>query len=73
MSFPGVESSITAHYSGLKLVEVPAHFRGRISGKSSINFWRSLYYPFKTVVAALGVVLRRSDHAHLRKVDREVT
>jgi glycosyltransferase involved in cell wall biosynthesis len=62
MSFAGVESSITAHYCGLRLVEVPAHFRARFGGKSSINFWRSFYYPFKTVVAALGVVMRRSDH-----------
>jgi hypothetical protein len=62
MSFAGVESSISAYYCGLRLIEMPAHFRTRISGKSSINFWRSFYYPFKTVVAALGVVMRRSDH-----------
>ena len=62
MSFPGVESSITAHYAGLMIVEVPAQFRVRHSGESSIDFWRSFYYPFKTLVAALGVVLRKNDH-----------
>ncbi len=58
MSFPGVESSIHAYYRGLRIKEVPAKFEARQLGKSSINFWKSFYYPFKTIIAALGVILR---------------
>lgn len=58
LNFAGVESNIHGYFSGLRIKEIPCKFEPRQSGKSSINFWRSFYYPFKTIITALGVVLR---------------
>jgi glycosyltransferase involved in cell wall biosynthesis len=58
LSFAGVESNIHGYFSGLRIKEVSCKFEPRQSGKSSINFWKSFYYPFKTLITALAVLLR---------------
>lgn len=56
-----VESIIYASKAGLKIKEVPALMRRRVSGKSSIGLFQSIYYMLKV---SLGVVL-----STLRKIN----
>lgn len=51
--YPEVEGRIILHKSGCKVVEVPVNMRQRMSGHSSIDNWRSLYYALKVSVAVL--------------------
>lgn len=51
--YPEVESRIVLHKAGLKMLELPAHMRTRLSGVSSIDSWRSIYYALKVSVAVL--------------------
>ncbi len=52
--YPEVESIIYASKAGLKIKEVPALMRQRVSGKSSIGLFQSIYYMLKV---SLGVML----------------
>jgi glycosyltransferase involved in cell wall biosynthesis len=45
--FPDAEALIAAHRAGLKICEIPARFRERDHGKSSLRPGRLFYYPFK--------------------------
>jgi len=45
--FPDAEALISAHRAGLRICEVPAKFRQRDRGKSSLRPLRLVYYPFK--------------------------
>jgi glycosyltransferase involved in cell wall biosynthesis len=51
--YPEVESRIVLHKAGLKTLELPTHMRGRFTGVSSIDCWRSIYYAFKVSVSVL--------------------
>ena len=51
--YPEVESRIVLHKAGLKTLELPARMRARLTGVSSINSWRSIYYALKVSVAVL--------------------
>ncbi|NJD22538.1 MAG: glycosyltransferase family 2 protein [Melioribacter sp.] len=65
-NFAGVESNIHGYFCGVRIKEIPCKFEPRQSGKSSINFWRSFYYPFKTIITALGVVLRANSFRKIK-------
>ena len=51
--YPEVESRIVLHKAGLKTMELPARMRARLTGVSSIDSWRSVYYALKVSVAVL--------------------
>lgn len=51
--YPEVESRIVLHKAGLNTLELPARMGARLSGVSSINSWRSIYYALKVSVAVL--------------------
>jgi glycosyltransferase involved in cell wall biosynthesis len=55
--YPEVESRIVLHKAGLTTLELPARMRARLSGVSSIDNWRSIYYALKVSVAvAIGAL-----------------
>lgn len=56
--YPEVESRIVLHKAGLQTVELSTPMRARMSGQSSINAWRSVYYAFKVSVAVLLTMLK---------------
>jgi len=51
--YPEVESRIVLHKAGLRTLELPARMRARLTGVSSIDSWRSVYYALKVTVAVL--------------------
>ena len=51
--YPEVESRIVLHKAGLTTLERPAHMQARLTGVSSIDSWRSIYYALKVSVAVL--------------------
>ena len=57
--FPDAETIILLLLSGFKLVEVPVILRQRLSGQSMYTISRSIYYPFKVIVAIIAVILRK--------------
>ena len=56
--YPEVESRLVMHKAGLRVVEVAVPMWARVSGVSSINRWRSIYYAAKVTVAALMTALK---------------
>ena len=56
--FPEVETILYLHRRGLSAIEVPVRFRPRLGGKSSIDFWKSLYYMYKVTFALLILTVR---------------
>ena len=44
---------------GFRLVEVPVHMRERHAGRSFYTLGRSLYYPYKNLLASLMAMLQR--------------
>jgi glycosyltransferase involved in cell wall biosynthesis len=59
VDFPDAEALILAHRAGLKIAELPARFRHRENGKSSMRFWRFLYYPVKETLSIAMLLTRR--------------
>ncbi len=53
VDFPDAEAIIASHKAGFRVCEVPARFRNRKTGKSSLRNWRMLYYPFKETFSIL--------------------
>lgn len=51
--YPEVEGRIILHKAGLSTMELPVYMRSRMTGNSSINSWRSIYYAVKVSIAAL--------------------
>lgn len=49
--YPEPEAIITAVMHCGKVIEVPVRMRERENGKSTINFWRSVYYMIKVTLA----------------------
>ena len=56
--YPEPESIVVLHRSGLRLTEIPATFRLREHGRSSITATRSAYYMLKVTLAILINLLR---------------
>lgn len=56
--YPDVESRIIVHKAGLTQVELPVHMYARITGESSINRLRSIYYAFKVTIAVLTSAMK---------------
>jgi len=60
--YPEPESIALAARSGLRVGEVPVRMRERLTGKSSINAWRTLYYLTKV---SLALILLPPGHGEL--------
>lgn len=56
--YPDVESRVIVHKAGLRQMEMPVRMRARMTGISSINAWRSIYYAFKVSVAMVTSALK---------------
>lgn len=59
VDFPDAEALIMAHRDGLRVIEVPARFRERQNGRSSLRLWRMLYYPLKETLSITMMMTRR--------------
>lgn len=58
VDFPDAEALIAAHRAGLRLLEIPARFRERSNGRSSLRSWRMLYYPFKETLSIVVMLTK---------------
>lgn len=59
IDFPDAEALILAHRNGLTLAELPAQFRRRRKGKSSLRRLKFVYYPIKETISVLIVLAKR--------------
>lgn len=59
VDFPDAEALIIARRAGLRIDEVPVRFRRRRGGKSSLYFWRFLWYPIKEGFSILILLTKR--------------
>ena len=59
VDFPDAEALIAAHRAGLRILEIPAKFRMRNHGKSSLRSWKMLYYPFKETFSIVVMMTRK--------------
>lgn len=57
--YPEVESLVLVHKRRLRIAEVPAQMRQRVTGKSSITPLRSVYYMVKVLLAVLVDLLKK--------------
>jgi glycosyltransferase involved in cell wall biosynthesis len=57
--FPDAPLLIDLVRRGFRLIEVPVEMRERRAGKSFYTFGKSVYYPYKNLVASLMAWLRR--------------
>jgi len=57
--YPEVEALLLAHVARLRIKEIPVDMRQRSGGRSSINYFRSIYYMVKVFLALLVGVSRR--------------
>ena len=57
--FPDAPLLITLVRSGFRLMEIPVEMRERRAGRSFYTFARSLYYPYKNLIASLMAWIRR--------------
>ena len=64
--FPDAPLLIWVARAGLRLVEVPVTMRPRRKGQSFYTWTRSLYYPYKTLLASLVLLLRRRPETEVR-------
>lgn len=72
--YPEPESIVTLTRNGFRVVEVKVEMKPRQGGRSSITFWRALYYMIKVLVAiGIGATrkTRRARHDEHRAADRE--
>lgn len=71
--YPEPESIVTLTRNGFRVVEVKVEMKPRQGGRSSITFWRAIYYMFKVLVA-IGIgatrTTRRPSHNEHRASDR---
>lgn len=56
--YPDVESRVIVHKAGLRQLELPVNMKARMTGVSSINAWRSIYYAFKVTVAMVTSAMK---------------
>jgi len=57
--YPEVEALLQVHMTRLRVKEIPVSMRSRAGGRSSINYFRSIYYMIKVSLALLVVASRR--------------
>ncbi|MFA6000992.1 MAG: glycosyltransferase family 2 protein [Thermoleophilia bacterium] len=57
--YPEVEALLLVHMARYRIMEVPVQMRPRAGGRSSINFFRSVYYMVKVLLALAVVASRR--------------
>jgi hypothetical protein len=57
--FPDAPLLIALARAGFRLLEVPVTMRPRTMGQSFYTWTKSLYYPYKTLLASLVLLLRR--------------
>lgn len=57
--FPDAPLLIMLARRGFRLLEVPAHMHERVAGKSFYTLGKSLYYPYKNLLASLMALLQR--------------
>jgi glycosyltransferase involved in cell wall biosynthesis len=57
--FPDAPLLIDLARRGFRLAEVPVEMRAREAGRSFYTFGKSLYYPYKNLLASLMVLLKR--------------
>jgi len=72
--YPEPESIVTLTRNGFRVVEVKVEMKPRQGGRSSITFWRAIYYMLKVLVAiGIGATrrTRRARHHEHRSADRE--
>jgi glycosyltransferase involved in cell wall biosynthesis len=72
--YPEPESIVTLTRNGFRVVEVKVEMKPRQGGRSSITFWRAVYYMLKVLVAiAIGATRqrRRSRPDEHRTANRE--
>jgi len=55
--FPDMPALLAASRRGFKISEVSVQMKHREHGVSSTGFWKSVWYPFKTISAAFAVYL----------------
>jgi glycosyltransferase involved in cell wall biosynthesis len=65
--YPEVETIVLLFRHRLRLVEVPVTMRKRASGRSSITFFRSIYYMVKVTLALFVGLFRRPYPTHLEE------
>jgi glycosyltransferase involved in cell wall biosynthesis len=56
--YPEVESVVVLHRAGFRMVELPATIYPRHAGDSSIDTWKSVYYVFRVLLAAVIAAFR---------------
>ena len=57
--FPDAPLLITLARRGFRLIEVPVEMRGRTAGQSFYTLGKSLYYPYKNLLASLMAWMQR--------------
>ena len=57
--FPDAPLLISLARRGFRITEVPVHMRERQAGRSFYTLGRSLYYPYKNLLASLMAMLQR--------------
>jgi glycosyltransferase involved in cell wall biosynthesis len=64
--YPEPEAIYILKRKGLRVREVPVEMNSRAAGRSSIRFWKSLYYMLKVCLAIFVLLLRRDDGRPIR-------
>ncbi|MFX0134633.1 MAG: glycosyltransferase family 2 protein [Candidatus Hodarchaeota archaeon] len=59
VDFPDTESLILLHRAGFTIKEIPVTMNQRLRGASSINLFKSIYYPYKSLLGILVGLLRK--------------
>jgi hypothetical protein len=57
--YPEVEALLLVHLARLRFQEIPVSMRQRSGGRSSINYFRSIYYMVKVLLALLVGISRQ--------------
>jgi glycosyltransferase involved in cell wall biosynthesis len=57
VDFPDLPVLLVAKKKGFRIIELPVQMRQREFGVSSTGFWKSIFYPMRTLVAAIAVYL----------------
>ena len=61
--FPDAPLLIDLARRGFRWIEVPVEMRARVAGESFYTLGKSLYYPYKNMLASLMVLLRRRERS----------
>lgn len=64
--YPDVDTLLTLHFAGFRMLEVPVTMRPRISGKSMHSGWKPFYYVIKMALAVAIVLLRYKTNLQAR-------